>query len=252
MGMIETSTAPLRLPRRWWLAPLMMLVAIAVAAGDVVIAISKGGEMIHEVFQDRVTYGTPPHRFAAGTPAIVQAIGLGAAIDYVNSIGKPRIRAHEGALVKYAQERLGAINSLRIIGNAPDKGPIVSFEIEGAHPHDVATIIDRSGVALRHAVGVENMMWSSDYPHHGNDWPYSRKVINDTMADVPAEERERRVKDFVKRFKWKGPVFQISALTREGCEPLIRAIYKHVATLRNVVPDDPDPRFDAAPVSSAP
>ena len=108
-----------------------------------------GGEMIQDVFQDRITYGVPPHRFEAGTPAIVQAIGLGAAIDYVNSIGKPRIRTHEGALVKYAQERLGAINSLRIIGNTPDKGPIVSFEIKGAHPHDVATIIDRAGVAVR-------------------------------------------------------------------------------------------------------
>ena len=108
-----------------------------------------GGEMIHEVFEDRITYGTPPHRFEAGTPAIVQAIGLAAAIDYVNSVGKPRIRAHEGALVKYAQEKLGAINSVRIIGKAPDKGPIVSFEIKGAHPHDVATIIDREGVAVR-------------------------------------------------------------------------------------------------------
>ena len=108
-----------------------------------------GGEMIHEVFQDCVTYGAPPHRFEAGTPAIVQAIGLGAAIDYINSIGKPRIRKHEGALVKYAHERLGAINSLRILGQAPDKGPIVSFEIKGAHPHDVATIIDRAGVAVR-------------------------------------------------------------------------------------------------------
>jgi cysteine desulfurase/selenocysteine lyase len=108
-----------------------------------------GGEMIHEVFEDRVSYGEPPHKFEAGTPAIVQAIGLGAAIDYVNSVGKARIRAHERALVEYAHERLGAINSLRIVGNAVDKGPIVSFEIKGAHPHDVATIIDRSGVAVR-------------------------------------------------------------------------------------------------------
>jgi cysteine desulfurase/selenocysteine lyase len=108
-----------------------------------------GGEMIHEVFEDRITYGEPPHKFEAGTPAIVQAIGLGAAIDYVNSVGKARIRAHESGLVKYAHERLGAINSLRIVGNAREKGPIVSFEIEGAHPHDVATIIDRSGVAVR-------------------------------------------------------------------------------------------------------
>ncbi len=108
-----------------------------------------GGEMIEEVSMDRVTYGEPPYRFEAGTPPIVQAIGLGAAIDYVNSIGKVRIRAHEDDLVKYAHERIGAINSLRIIGNAKDKGPVVSFEIKGAHPHDVATIIDRSGVAVR-------------------------------------------------------------------------------------------------------
>ena len=108
-----------------------------------------GGEMIHEVFQDRISYGAPPYRFEAGTPAIVQAIGLGAAIDYVNAIGKPRIRAHESTLAKYAQETLGQINSLRIFGSAPDKGPIVAFEIKGAHPHDVATIIDRAGVAVR-------------------------------------------------------------------------------------------------------
>ncbi len=108
-----------------------------------------GGEMIREVFEDRVTYGEPPHKFEAGTPPIVQAIGLGAAIDYIGSIGKARIRAHEGALVEYAHERLREINSLRIFGTSKDKGPIVSFEIKGAHPHDVATIIDRSGIAVR-------------------------------------------------------------------------------------------------------
>jgi cysteine desulfurase/selenocysteine lyase len=108
-----------------------------------------GGEMIHEVFEDRITYGAPPHRFEAGTPAIVQAIGLGAAIEYVNSVGKDRIRAHESELICYAHERLGAINSLRIFGTAKEKGAIISFEMKGAHPHDVATIIDRSGVAVR-------------------------------------------------------------------------------------------------------
>jgi cysteine desulfurase/selenocysteine lyase len=108
-----------------------------------------GGEMIRDVFEDRVTYGEPPHKFEAGTPPIVQAIGLGAAIDYIGSIGKARIRAHEDSLVKYAHERLREINSLRIIGTAKEKGAIVSFEIKGAHPHDVATIIDRSGVAVR-------------------------------------------------------------------------------------------------------
>jgi cysteine desulfurase/selenocysteine lyase len=108
-----------------------------------------GGEMIREVFEDHITYGDPPHKFEAGTPSIVQAIGLGAAIDYVNSIGKPRIRAHEAEVLHYAHERLREINSLRIFGAAEDKGPIVSFELKGAHPHDVATIIDRVGVAVR-------------------------------------------------------------------------------------------------------
>ena len=108
-----------------------------------------GGEMIREVFEDRVTYGEPPHKFEAGTPSIVQAIGLGAAIDYVASVGKARIRAHELSLVRYAHDRLGEINSLRIIGKTKDKGPIVSFEMKGTHPHDVATIIDRAGIAVR-------------------------------------------------------------------------------------------------------
>jgi cysteine desulfurase / selenocysteine lyase len=108
-----------------------------------------GGEMIREVLQDRVSYGEPPHRFEAGTPPIVQAIGLGAAIDYINSIGKSRIRAHEAEVVAYAHKRLSEINSLRIIGTAKDKGAIVSFALKGAHPHDFATIIDRAGVAVR-------------------------------------------------------------------------------------------------------
>src|ERR1700704_2065887 len=108
-----------------------------------------GGEMIRDVFEDRVTYGEPPHKFEAGTPPIVQAIGLGAAIDYVGSIGKARIGAHENGIVKYAHDRLREINSLRIIGTAMEKGAIVSFELKGAHPHDVATIIDRAGVAVR-------------------------------------------------------------------------------------------------------
>ncbi|MFG1398792.1 cysteine desulfurase [Roseixanthobacter pseudopolyaromaticivorans] len=108
-----------------------------------------GGEMIREVSRDTVTYGAPPHRFEAGTPAIVQAIGLGAALDYIQSIGKARIRAHESSLVAYAHEKLSEINSLRIIGNAPGKGAIVSFAMENAHAHDVATVIDRAGIAVR-------------------------------------------------------------------------------------------------------
>jgi cysteine desulfurase/selenocysteine lyase len=108
-----------------------------------------GGEMIETVTMDSVTYNTPPHRFEAGTPPIVQAIGLGAAVDYMEAIGRPRIRAHENALGAYAQERLSRLNSIRLIGTAPGKGAIVSFEMKGAHAHDVATVIDRSGVAVR-------------------------------------------------------------------------------------------------------
>ena len=108
-----------------------------------------GGEMIREVTEDFVTYGDPPHKFEAGTPPIVQAIGLAAAIDYVRSLGKARIRAHEDRLLKLATERLSRVNSLKILGRARDKGAIISFEMKGAHPHDVATVIDRSGVAAR-------------------------------------------------------------------------------------------------------
>ncbi len=108
-----------------------------------------GGEMIEAVTRDRVTYNSPPHRFEAGTPPIVQAIGLGAALDYMTAVGRDKIRAHEESLRDYAHERLGRMNSIRIIGKAEGKGAIVSFEMKGAHAHDVATVIDRSGVAVR-------------------------------------------------------------------------------------------------------
>jgi cysteine desulfurase/selenocysteine lyase len=108
-----------------------------------------GGEMIRDVTQDVVTYAELPYKFEAGTPAIVPAIGLAAAIDYVRSLGQARIVAHEQALLKQATDRLSRINSLRILGRPREKGAIVSFEMKGAHPHDVAMVIDRSGVAVR-------------------------------------------------------------------------------------------------------
>jgi cysteine desulfurase/selenocysteine lyase len=108
-----------------------------------------GGEMIETVTTERVTYNVPPHRFEAGTPPIVQAIGLGAALDYMDSVGRPAIRAHEDSLRRYAHERLGQLNSIRIFGQTAQKGAIVSFEMKGAHAHDVATVIDRAGVAVR-------------------------------------------------------------------------------------------------------
>ena len=108
-----------------------------------------GGEMIREVSEENVTYGDAPHRFEAGTPSIVPAIGLGAAIDYVNAIGKDAIRAHEDDLLAYATERLSAINSIAIMGRARNKGAILSFSHKAAHAHDIATVIDRQGVAVR-------------------------------------------------------------------------------------------------------
>ncbi len=108
-----------------------------------------GGEMIRDVTQDAVTYAELPHKFEAGTPAIVPAIGFGAAIDYVRSLGQARIAAHEQTLLEHATERLSRINSLKIFGRPREKGAIISFEMKGAHPHDVATVIDRAGVAVR-------------------------------------------------------------------------------------------------------
>ncbi len=108
-----------------------------------------GGEMIESVGTDEITYGEPPYKFEAGTPPIAQVIGLGAALDYMMGLGRERIAAHEERLRAYAHERLKAINSLRLIGDAPGKGAILSFEMKDAHAHDMATIMDRSGVAVR-------------------------------------------------------------------------------------------------------
>ena len=108
-----------------------------------------GGEMIESVTKGNVTYGQTPHKFEAGTPPIVQTIGLGAALDYMMQVGRDRIAAHEATLKDYAHDRLGRFNWLKIHGRAKDKGAIVSFSIDGLHPHDISTIIDRSGVAVR-------------------------------------------------------------------------------------------------------
>jgi len=108
-----------------------------------------GGEMIDEVTLDGVSYNAPPQRFEAGTPPIVQAIGLGAALEYINALGRDNIAAHEKKIGDYAAQKLKEINSLRVIGESKDKGAIFSFEMEGAHAHDVSTILDRYGIAVR-------------------------------------------------------------------------------------------------------
>lgn len=108
-----------------------------------------GGEMIADVSEDVVTYAEPPHRFEAGTPPIVQAIGLGVALDYMEKVGRAAIAEHEAGLAAYAAQQLRSVNSLRIIGNAPGKGSIFSFELAGIHAHDVSMVIDRRGIAVR-------------------------------------------------------------------------------------------------------
>jgi cysteine desulfurase/selenocysteine lyase len=108
-----------------------------------------GGDMIATVSFEKTVYAKPPHRFEAGTPDIVEAVGLGAAIDYVEALGMEAIGAHETALARYAHERLEEIPGLRIYGQAPDKAAIISFTLDDVHAHDIGTIVDRAGVAVR-------------------------------------------------------------------------------------------------------
>ena len=108
-----------------------------------------GGDMIDRVTIARSTYADPPQRFEAGTPAIAETIALGAAIDYVSQIGMDNIRAHEQAILVYAHQRLAAVKGLRLIGTAAGKSGVVSFTMDSAHPHDISTIIDNDGVAIR-------------------------------------------------------------------------------------------------------
>jgi cysteine desulfurase/selenocysteine lyase len=108
-----------------------------------------GGEMIREVGRDVITYADPPARFEAGTPPIIESVGLTAALDYIDSFDRAAVMAHEHDLLAYTRDQLRRFNWLRVIGDAPGKGAILSFETEGMHAHDVATILDREGVAVR-------------------------------------------------------------------------------------------------------
>ena len=108
-----------------------------------------GGEMIREVRFDGTVFNDPPHKFEAGTPNIAGHIGLGAATDYLSAIGMANIAEREGELLAHATEELGKIDGLRIIGTAPDKAAVISFLVDGAHAHDLATLLDLEGVAVR-------------------------------------------------------------------------------------------------------
>ena len=109
-----------------------------------------GGDMIREVTRDHVTYNDPPMKFEAGTPGFVQQIGLGVALEYMMALGMENIAAHEARLREYAQDRLTGLNWLNLQGNAPQKGAIFSFTLDGAaHAHDISTVLDKKGVAVR-------------------------------------------------------------------------------------------------------
>ena len=109
----------------------------------------SGGEMIRSVTFEETIYNTLPHKFEAGTPDIAGAIGLGAAVEYLESIGMERIAAYEQALLRYGTEKLGDIEGVRLIGTAEEKGGVLSFYMEAAHPHDIGTILDSEGIAVR-------------------------------------------------------------------------------------------------------
>ncbi len=108
-----------------------------------------GGEMIESVSYERATWAPPPHRFEAGTPAIIETIGLGAAIDYVRAIGFEAIAAHERALTEHGLKMLAGIEGVRVLGAAQDRGGVLSFTMPDAHAHDIATLLDRQGIAVR-------------------------------------------------------------------------------------------------------
>jgi cysteine desulfurase / selenocysteine lyase len=108
-----------------------------------------GGDMILQVTFEKTTYNRLPHKFEAGTPNIADVIGLGAALDYLTGVGLDAVAAHESALFDYAVKKLEAIEGLRFIGTAAHRASVLSFVLEGIHPHDIGTILDREGIAVR-------------------------------------------------------------------------------------------------------
>ena len=153
-----------------------------------------GGDMIDRVTIEASTYAEPPVRFEAGTPAIAETIALGAAVDYVSAIGMAAIRAHEQEVLSYAHQRLSAVDGLTIIGTAPGKSGVVSFTMDCAHPHDISTIIDNNGVAIRaghHC--AQPLMDYLDLPStaRASVGVYTTKAEFDVLAD--SLEKVRRI-----------------------------------------------------------
>ncbi|MDQ4084595.1 MAG: cysteine desulfurase [Actinomycetota bacterium] len=147
-----------------------------------------GGEMIETVTMERSTFAPPPAKFEAGTPPIAQAVGLGAAVDYLNSIGMHNVAAHERAITAYALERLTAIEGLSVLGpaDAVDRGGAISFEIEGIHPHDVSQVLDSLGIAVRaghHCAKPAHKRFGVQSSTRASGYLYTTQAEIDTLVE---------------------------------------------------------------------
>ena len=152
-----------------------------------------GGDMIDSVSFERTTWAGIPHKFEAGTPAILEAIGLGAAIEYVESIGFDAITAHESRLTDHALARLAGIEGLRVLGTAQDRGGVFSFTMQGAHAHDVATLLDRQGIAVRagnHCAEPLMRRLGVDSSARASTGIYTTEAEIDALADTLLRVRE--------------------------------------------------------------
>jgi len=152
-----------------------------------------GGDMIASVSYEHSTYAEVPHKFEAGTPAILEAIGLRAAIEWVEAIGFDAIQAHEAALTDHAINRLSAIPGLRLLGSAQDRGGVFSFTLQGAHAHDVATLLDRQGIAVRagnHCAEPLMRRLGVDSSARASTGIYTTMDEIDTLADTLERVRE--------------------------------------------------------------
>ncbi len=152
-----------------------------------------GGDMIASVSYERSTYAEVPHKFEAGTPAILEAIGLKAAIEWVEAIGFDAIQAHEAALTEHAVARLSAVKGLRLLGSAQDRGGVFSFTLAGAHAHDVATLLDRQGIAVRagnHCAEPLMRRLGVDSSARASTGIYTTRDEIDVLADTLERVRE--------------------------------------------------------------
>jgi cysteine desulfurase/selenocysteine lyase len=152
-----------------------------------------GGDMISSVTWERSTWAELPHKFEAGTPAIIEAIGLGAAIGFVESIGYDAIAAHEAALTEHALARLAAIEGVHVLGRAQDRGGVVSFTLDRAHAHDVATLLDRQGIAVRaghHCAEPLMRRFGVESTARASFGVYTTRAEIDQLADTLARVRE--------------------------------------------------------------